>query len=133
MNNKGFTLIELLAVILILGFIMVITVPQIKKSLFKASQAAYNKQISLIETSAKKWGADNDVKLPDIGTNSIITVDFQTLMDGGYLKNEKILNPITEEELIGCVRISYDNDYNQYEYRYSDNILECEIYNINSL
>lgn len=133
MNNKGFTLIELLAVIIILAAILGITFPKINDSIKKAKKSAYNKQITLIETAAKKWSTENDNKLPDVGANSIVTVDFKTLIDAGHLKDEKILNPMTEEELVGCVRISYDVEYNQYEYKYSDNILECENYNINNL
>lgn len=133
MNNKGFTLIELLAVIAVLIVIAGITVSKINTSINKAAKSAYNKQINLIETAAKKWGAENDDKLPDVGDNSVVTVDFNTLIDAGYLTNEKILNPMTKEELIGCVRISYDVEYNQYEYKYSDNILDCENYNINNL
>lgn len=131
MKKRGFTLVELLAVIVILIVIAGITIPVINTSLEKAAQSAYDKQISLIESAAKKWGAENDTKLPDIGSTSIVTVDFSTLIEAGHLKNEKILNPITEEELEGCVKISYDSEYNQYVYEYSDNTIECETNNVN--
>lgn len=131
MKKRGFTLVELLAVIVILIVIAGITIPVINTSLEKAAESAYDKQISLIESAAKKWGAENDTKLPDLGSTSVITVDFSTLIEAGHLKNEKILNPMTKEELEGCVKISYDSEYNQYVYEYSDNTIECETNNVN--
>lgn len=133
MSKKGFTLVELLAVLIILILLIGIVVPTVGTSIKKAREGAYNKQISTIETAAKKWGAENDLKLPEIGSTSIITVDFQTLINAGHLKDEKIINPITQDALTGCIKVSYNNEYNQYEYKYIDNLSDCESYNVNNL
>lgn len=133
MDKRGFTLVELLAVMAILIILAGLTIPVINTSLENARVGAYNKQIALIEAATKKWGIENGDKLPDIGSNSTITVDFDTLIAGDYLKNEKIINPITDEELVGCVQVSYDSEYNQYKYTYTDNVSVCESYNVSNL
>ena len=133
MNKKGFTLIELLGVMIVLAIIAVITVPIVNTVTRASRESTYNKQISTLESAAKKWGVENDNKLPDIGSTSIITIDFDTLINDGYLKNEKIINPKTEEELTGCIKVSYNNEFNQYEYIYTDNLTDCASYNVNNL
>lgn len=126
MNKKGFTLVELLGVIIILVIIAGITIPAINASIKTAKQNAYDKQITTLEDAAKRWGASNDAKLPDIGSSSIVIIDFDRLISEGYLKDEPIIDPKTKEELTGCIKISYDIEYNQYKYEYIDNELTCE-------
>lgn len=48
-NRKGFTLIELLAVIVILGLVMVVTIPSVVSAVKAARQEAYEEAITIIE------------------------------------------------------------------------------------
>ena len=130
--KRGFTLVELLAVIAVLAIISLIAIPSINTSIKKSREGAYLKQINIIETAAKKWGIENDSLLPEIGSDEILTIDLNTLNTLGYLKEKKIIDPRTEEELRGCVKLSYNNSYNQYEYTFIDNLTECDSYNINN-
>ena len=130
--KKGFTLVELLAVIAILAIISSIAMPSINTSIRNSREGAYLKQIDIIEAAAKKWGVENDFHLPEIGSDEIATVDLNTLYTLGYLKEKKIINPKTEEELKGCVKLSYNMSCNQYEYTYIDNLTECDSYNVNN-
>ncbi|MBE6152512.1 MAG: hypothetical protein E7165_04300 [Firmicutes bacterium] len=133
MNKEGFTLVELLAIIIILAVILVLIVPSITGVLKDTRETAYNKQITVIENAAKKWGTQNGDKLPDIGSKQIITIDFGTLKNEKFLTSDQIINPKTEKNLTGCVKIYYNNEYNQYEYKYTDNLSDCSNYNINNL
>lgn len=130
--KKGFTLVELLAVIAILGIISLIVIPPINTSIKNSREGAYLKQVNIIETAAKKWGVENDSLLPEIGSDEILTIDLNTLYTLGYLKEKKIIDPRTEDELKGCVKLSYNTSYNQYEYIYIDNLTECDNHNINN-
>ena len=110
MKSRGFTLIELLGVVALLGVLIMLIVPIVKTYLNDAGENAYNKQISVVKTAAKKWGAENSEKLPEIGSMEYVTVNFDTLVASGYLSNSKVIDPRTEKALTGCIKISYDSE-----------------------
>ena len=103
MKNKGFTLIELLAVILIIGVIATISTPAVINIINSSRQKAYDKQIEMIKDAASRWAADN---YKDTRT----CISIQDLKEAGYLNNNSIRNPKTNEELNGSVQI-VDNEY----------------------
>ena len=70
MNKKGFTLVELLAIIVILGVIVVIALPQIGGSSNSNKEREYEKIIKIIESAAKVYYSDNKY---------ITKVDVETL------------------------------------------------------
>lgn len=125
MKNKGFTLVELLGVLIVLGVLAAIITPTVAGTLKKSREKAYEKQISTLENAAKKWGTENVDQLPDIGSSKTVAVSFNTLYTTGQIQNEKIIDPRTKESLKGCILVSYNNDYNQYEYNYSDDEKQC--------
>jgi prepilin-type N-terminal cleavage/methylation domain-containing protein len=55
MNKKGFTLIELLAVLILFGILIGILVSVVNKDLNYAKSFASDRQVSLIEESAKMY------------------------------------------------------------------------------
>lgn len=127
MSKKGFTLIELLAVISILALIAMVVFPAVNSSIKKAKEDAYKEQLAIIEKAAKEWALDNADKpeaLPDMVEHSENTkVDLSTLVDEGYITEDKVVDPRNGEPLKGYVVISYSS--NQYVYWYeedSDNL-----------
>lgn len=63
MKNKGFTLIELLAVLVILSILALIVIPSVTGTIANSRESAYEKQIQVLETAAKKWGIENVDKI----------------------------------------------------------------------
>lgn len=120
MKKRGFTLIELMAVIIVLGIIAVMIVPKITNTVESSREQAYQNQIASLVSAAKRWGASNSDKL-----SNETSVQFSTLFDEGYIKQKNVVNPKTDEPLDGCIKISYDEEYSQYKYEYTDDNSFC--------
>ena len=117
--KKGFTLVELMTVIIILGVLALITYPIVDKSIKQSKEKALDRTIKSIIDASYEYSIEND-----LGYNSIYKkLQFDTLIDAGLLK-ENIINPVTNQELQGCVLYRWIDDYKQYEFEYSET---CEI------
>ena len=112
MNNKAFTLVELLAVIIILGLLVTITVPNIMNAIDISREKSYNSQVEEIEKAAERWAVDN---LQTVNSKEYITVT--ELKEEGYLNKKEVKNPKTKEEMNGCVFIIKENNNYKYEYK----------------
>jgi len=122
-RKKGFTLIELLAVIVLLGILALISVPVVKNITNDAKQKGFEQQKSIVLKGAKNWAIKHTDLLPE--DSSSILVKMDTLKKEGFLENRVITNPVNKSEMNGCVEISYDANFNQYEYEYND---ECVLF-----
>jgi len=120
--KKGFTLVEVLAVVVLIGLLVVITVPSIKTIMNNAKEKSLERQIASIIESSKSWSIENVDKLPD--NNVPILVSLSELKEQGFLEDKEIINPVNNKEITGCVEIKYDIDFNQYKYNYKE---DCEL------
>ena len=94
-KNKGFTLIELLAVIVVLGLISAITVPNVIKSSKDSKKKSYEVSVNNLVKSLNSMVADKKATLTPfsgcsydfgIGDNTCTDLDFSgQLPDGGSL------------------------------------------------
>ena len=125
--KKGFTLAELLGIIVILAVIALIAFPIIASSIRNSRIDSYEANKKIIVEAAKNWAVENSDKLPSVGSNNTTSVTIPDLINSGYITktdNGKLINPIDDTEMTGCVLITYNSAYNQYMYEYSE---ECEI------
>lgn len=125
MNKKGFTLVELLAVIAILGLLIAIISPVVKNLINDSKDSLSEQQKKLVVEATKKYMIEHSELLPE-GSNRAI-VYMSDLIDKGVIDNDKIIDPKSKEEINGCVVVSYNNEFNQYDYNYSDNENDCLI------
>lgn len=121
--KKGFTLVEVLAVVVILGLLVAIISPTVKNLLGDSEDALHNEQVDMVINATKKYMIEHSEFLPDIGGVNSITIS--KLIDEGVIDNDKVLDPKTKEQMNGCVVVSYNRDFNQYEYNYSDDNIKC--------
>ena len=114
--KKGFTLVELLGVIIILGVIALITFPLVNNSIKNSKEKALEQIIYNIETAAYEYSIKNQLLFSPVYNK----IELSTLTSAGILK-ENIINPITDEQMQGCVLYKWIDDYNQFEFKYDEN------------
>ena len=119
--KRGFTLVELLAVLILLGVVSLIAIPSIGKILNRSREKARESTKNELIKAAKEYYADNIRELPDDGSHKCLSVS--EIEESGYISNDDIVDPTTEEKLTGYVKIYFDNTYNQYTYEY---VKSCE-------
>ena len=117
--KKGFTLVELLGVIIILGVIALITFPIINKSIKSSKEKALEQVINNIEKAAYEYSISNDIGYQTFYNK----IELSTLVNAGILK-DNIINPVTDEQMQGCVLYKWVEEYKQYEFKYDE---ECSI------
>ena len=87
LNKKGFTLVEILAVVVILGIIMVISVPAVSKWIDRGKAESKESQKSTLVMAAQSYAQGNSTVLPKaIGQTTIITA--KELKNANFLKED---------------------------------------------
>ena len=115
--KKGFTLIELLGVLIILAVIALITFPIIDNSIKSSRERSLERTIDAIEEAAYRYSIENDIGYP----SEQQALYLNEIQSKGFL-SFSIINPVTNEELAGCVWYYWDTNYNQYIFEYD---MEC--------
>jgi type IV pilus assembly protein PilA len=94
MNNKGFTLIELMIVVVIIGILAAIAIPNFINMQARAKEAAVKSNCHTVQLAAEDFAVQNDgVYAADVGTDA--TPSGQTITD--MLPGAALLeNPFTK-------------------------------------
>lgn len=115
-KKKGFTLIELLAVLVILAFILLATVPAVSGILSRNKQRLYREQVNLIIKTSKDWALQNSSMVPSDEQDPPYYLSLAELANEGLIESSNLKDPRTEQDMHGCIRISYEK--NQYSYEF---------------
>ena len=92
---KGFTLVEILIVVVILGILAAIVVPQFTNAANEARGGNVATQVSTLENQLELWAARNNGVYPDLATDTWGTAaDADTMVGEDYLKDAAV-NPFT--------------------------------------
>ena len=106
MKKNGFTLVELLSIVVILGIIVVVALPQISGSIGSKKEKQYNKIVKIVENAGKVYLTEN-------GTRDSVSIDI--LIKNDYLTSG-LKNPINNTPLTGCVKKITSDGVTKYKY-----------------
>ena len=120
-RTNSFTLVELLAVIIILGVIALIVFPVVDNSIKTSKEKSLEITIDNIEQAAYNYSVENDLGQPNVEDKMAIMVS--KMQQEGFLETG-IINPVTDEEMQGCVWYYWDDSVKQYDFEYDQ---ECEL------
>ena len=122
-RKNGFTLIELLAILVILAILSLVLIPTVKNSIEEAKKDTYNNQVNAINKAAESYFVNSNFSVSENEEKVMYLTD---IINQGYIESSKVINPIDESEMSGCVLIKYYS--NQYHYSYIDNNTDCKKY-----
>ena len=106
MKKNGFTLVELLSIVVILGIIVVVALPQISGSIGSKKEKQYNKIVKIVENAGKVYLIENVTK---------DSVSIDILIESDYLTSG-LKNPINNTPLTGCVKKITSDGVTKYKY-----------------
>lgn len=69
MKKRGFTLIELMVVVVIIGILAAIAIPNFVKIIGRAKQASVKANMHTLQTTVEGLSIDNEGRYPDNGIN----------------------------------------------------------------
>lgn len=113
MKKNGFTLVEVLAVLIVLGFLLVLTVPAYLTVLKDARRDNYISKVSEIEVAATKYGETIKDEVKAAGTGCYTKLTIAKLIEMGEItsdseKQNVIINPTDNKPLTGSIWVCYN-------------------------
>ena len=92
-NNKGFTLIELMIVVVIIGILAAIAIPNFINMQARAKEAAVKSNCHTVQLAAEDFAVQNDgVYADDVGIHMVNGQTITAMLPGGIL----LENPFTK-------------------------------------
>lgn len=128
--KKGFTLIELLASIIIIGLLLIITIPSYIYIYNSSKQTAYNNKINSLKINSLRYAE----KIKDeVQADICINVQIKELIKKGYIKSDyktkdALENPYTKNELEENLSVCYCKSDNELKAFYADQFVNTKSY-----
>jgi type IV pilus assembly protein PilA len=122
--KKGFSLVELLAIIVLLGLIVMISVPIVNNNINKSKEKTKKIQVQSIIKASKNYTMKNSDILPEY-EDSPISIEMKTLIDNKLIDTDKVIDPKSGKTMSGCIEVTYNSTNKSYNYEYVD---KCKYY-----
>ncbi len=124
---KGFTLVELMGVMIIIGIVIIITVPVITNVVKENKETLYGVQKKNIEGSARNFVAENLFSL-DLESGDRFAITIGKLKELGYLE-ESAIKSETKKDFTDETAILVENNNGDIIYTVCVNE-DCDLNNI---
>ena len=122
-NKKGFTLIELLAVVVILGIIMLIAVPNILSTLEKNKKETFLKDAQVL-AGAAEYKISSDTSVPEPDTYNIIIFKLSDLPTAALTESPYGTNYSQSKSFVAVVKTRSDAG-TTFQRKYYVHLLAC--------
>ncbi|MEG0408027.1 MAG: leucine-rich repeat protein [Bacilli bacterium] len=117
MKKNGFTLIELLAVLTLLAFVALITVPVMESILESSKKKTKDASIKEIISATKKYVTKYPEKI-NFDTDNEFLLPVNILKSSEFLNDENYIDPETKKPFSGSIYIKYNPTKYTYTYSY---------------
>ena len=118
MNKKGFTLVELISVVVLLSIILILVIPAYTQIEGQIKNSNLKNKKSMISNAMLEYANTNLLDklkpLGQTGTNElyysldyIIANNIFAASETDSQGNKMFLNPITNDKLYGCIKVTY--------------------------
>jgi len=114
MNNKGFTLIELMIVVVIIGILAAIAIPNFINMQSRAKEASVKSNCHTLQLAAEDFAVQNDGVYAEDNTTALPSTDvIVDLLPGGALMENPFTKAATEPAIWGAAatnpgEVAYD-------------------------
>ena len=120
MNKKGFTLVEMLAVVIIMGLILLLVIPQIQNQISNRKESIHESTLEMIYTAVDDFTSSDPSTFQKIynddGNRAVYCISLQELVNAGKLE-APIKNFTNGEELdLAYIIKAVTNQFNEFEY-----------------
>ncbi len=126
-DKRGFTLIEVISVLIILGLLVTIIATQYTTTINKSRKNLNEEQKSRLVEVAKNVSLNNKTCL-EIAKNSTdgVKITLDQMKKNGYIANTDLKNLEDNTLLNSCIVITYDSNYNKFDYTYSEDCSKAQ-------
>ncbi|MCK4321562.1 prepilin-type N-terminal cleavage/methylation domain-containing protein [candidate division WOR-3 bacterium] len=117
MDNKiyhGFTLVELMVVVVIIGIIAAIAIPNFVKIVDKSREATVKSNMHTVQFVVELYKVDNPLKYPDNATTIINTSDIPRKFKNPFNPSDPALQDKSDNDIEGVVEYDTKDPYNIY-------------------